>query len=799
MRLRLPLLMLAATLACTPQPAPPDTQQLAGLTAVGRSVSVHVMGAHWHDAASSQLSLDLAFKHGMKPAYNGQTSLVRGIIIERNGITLHTDLGAFPARDAGGEDAFGEQLYVPPPPRGGVRGDLVFDLPEGASPPRWARLVLETREGWVELPLFGGQGLIGDASPSLSVLPVDLAGRPLEGDVTVETRGTPLQGQRVAPDGPWRGPRPSTSVDIILEVPGRPPVATSFPPGALSSTLEVVVPRGPHHIVDSTAATLLTDPPETPKTPSTLLALLPTFHDAADAAAWVATHIRALPQHGLQRSPQATLEARAGSPLDRAALLAAILGDLGYSHQFVCGSLTVEEAREVYGAPHVEETSRLKALGDQATVIADGLQAGLTASLAEASAPNDRWSTTRITPEWCWVESTRDDQPTADSWTIHDLRPPSMHGTPLPFAWRSMTNIGALRWPIVMTLRAVLRDDNGDPYAVDVLTHDTDLLTLSQNAYAIDVWPAAERPDHLHVRLAKFDAVLANGSEGTPVPPSRLERLVLEVDVRDPLDVATDAHTATLWQRPRSGAGLRRVRSVFSASSLNHQPQTIMTRLEQALLRDHPIPGAMLDLAQHTVFGYLRDRASHGLIPAEPDFFLTNHVVDGSGAHQQFTVINAPAPASWDGAADFAARARLGAADAAARQVMASLEGRDLVIQPPGDQWTADPNLLGKRTQLDQRAYGDVRQSLEAGHAVQVTDNGTIWTWDLQTAAAAPLATLDVRPAFVGTERPPSTDDPFIATDKVWDHATLCAQLVFWHQLLHDAPLTDLPADCEPG
>ncbi len=227
-----------------------------------------------------------------------------------------------------------------------------------------------------------------------------------------------------------------------------------------------------------------------------------------EAAAVVRERVAVVPAWGVRHGPGTVWAQGRGTPVERAELLRALLGDLGWNSRLACGEH--QEPLEPITVPPLP----------------------IEAGDAPEHAAYD------LVPAWCWAQVQRD-----GGW--HDLDLRSHTDTPLPFLWETSKDAASHLWRHELELVALTRTGPQSWQTTSLWRQGITSAALSERTLALDLQPGPERLT-AHAWLVGRDD--AQGRQAGSVPVDGLERIMLKMRWIDPTGVLSSDEERTIWE-----------------------------------------------------------------------------------------------------------------------------------------------------------------------------------------------------------------------------------------------------------
>lgn len=727
--------------------------------------------------------LDVGIENIGMTKWDGSRDWQRSVAANREHWTLEADGVRVPQSTTGRAGAWPEILSVGAGLNGFGSGAFAWSWPSDHLP-TVLTLRHERDHHELVLPLMGHT--TSEEGRRALVVPLGRNGRPLVATADVvfevgdgllveanETDGQarlgwlPLDTEqvtvRVTADGhrPWSGSWAFADLPDLVQ----PVLEAEAEPGdtraLLADQLPLQTPAGDRLGFREVAAALLT---------------------AEEAHAWVRDEIAILPTLSKQRSADAVVRMRAGSPHERANLLIAILREHHEQANVACGEPSERARAAMYRDPALPRPRTTPVLDSWVAQVAARAKAGKLDSPPRPpkTALRDRF---RVEPEWCWVEHIKADG------TLQVLALlPEVVGDEMVAAWRRPQAVGEDIWQLRARLTAVIRSGSpDDPQWEDrvLASFESPVMNFNDRAAVFDLHRGPSGA--WQTTLGVVDAITAGVKTHEQLAPDGLEALRLEIDLDDPLRMASSAHSLPLWHREQASRPMSDSwRIVLSADPGSTSLAWVRAVAGAALHQDHPMPGALGSWSEHLLASLVRTAAAPDLVPDRPMVRVT--VLDGIGereAHRRRYLVPAPSPADFGSAGSDANARRLARIEAATVDLIDALPGG---LEAGGLQlptaWTRSIDELGEVGRVSSIAHTAARRMPE-GTWFGMGDPAGFWIADHAQGTIARID-LDGGPlAMAAAEPAPPEDSPgsALTAQRRWRLPTLCQATAVWSTL----------------
>jgi len=722
---------------------------------------VHVYDVRWEEVGGRRFALlDVGFALDDPPVYISELRAShRRMDLATEHLTLFVD-GVPMGPTVGAPGQWEGTVTVPAdPPRRAFR-TVAFEVPEGMGTS--LSLLVDAPQGALQVHLKGDE--VHPEGGRAMVIDLKTAdGRPVPADTAMEIR----QGDavyRVAQStlGPqWYAPWVDGAFTLRAAAPGSQELVLNVDDAHGTVIRGTLVPEARPGIVGAYAPFV---PP---------VQWQPTIDDVAfalpdvEAITAFVKNLAVFPTDTIMRHPDAVLRRGGGSPIERSEVARVLLANKGLDTGMVCGDLGEDQARAMFGG---RETRRLEGLGDWSarlepwfSWIADETKerwASMGGDLAIGMGPRARFA---LVPEWCWRQIR-----TPDGWTDIDIRPGATD-TPLPILWRSSLKVAPDVYKVGLVFEAVVRDDAGGFETVEMIRYDSDMPTLSQRGFVLDIMPASDDPGLLRSQLLLVEPGEANGRSGRALRANQVEAVHLVARFVDPVQVSTQQATRVLWQRGQTGANLQQLRSAVSGPFGATEIDQLLPWIQGIYLRDHQFAGAAQLMADHALMGLASRYLADGREPADPAPWLTTLFLEGGQSYRSVSRVRSSEAASAPQAAPGIDAMQLAMADAAAQEWF---DGFATPAPSSGWTWIKAQDQLkdvrGLRSQEGPLLHMALRQGMHLGF----TDKDRM-LWDPQRHVAS-VGAASVEPWTLFEVQPQSN------AEAVWADASLCFGAQAW-------------------
>jgi hypothetical protein len=296
--------------------------------------------------------------------------------------------------------------------------------------------------------------------------------------------------------------------------------------------------------------------------------------------------------------------------------------------------------------------------------------------------------------------------------------------------------VAADLWSVEMVFHAHLREPGSTPEAprlrtVELIRYASDTPTVSEKGFLLDVVQEAGGAEGRLTRsmLTILDGREVTGQLGVAVPTGDLERISVEVTLRDPLKVHPLREEMVLWGREKQPASFRNLRALISGDNGAHTLNHLAPRLATALTSRLPAEGGYALLARADLASMRRHAVLGPVALAEPVLVVTTLVEENDGTYHTYTDTILPAgPALYD--------ANQRRVDGLGWPALAEVHARNEAL-PQSVRWATDVASLLTLPFSEERIQVRARRDVEAGLWVGVDDGGRVWRYHPVTGGAA--------------------------------------------------------------
>lgn len=663
----------------------------------------------------------LSFLNGRAIGFNGLSQDGRSVLVKVRDLALHAGPEVLePLSVVQSTTAVDDTVVVVPsltPRRVGVEvsWELVGDdIPEDLA-------IRVPVEGGTAVAWLRGRPRTEDGDAAVEVQPVGVDGRPLDGAGAVQVGDVRVH----VPAQGWPVTVPVGSLMVTVE-------------GAEMVALEVAA-DGPALLTprlvsedmrDEVAYADVFGALEVPAVRG-IDDLLPLFDTPEDVARYVRDHLAVLGSRGLARSPDAVVRLGAGSPVERALVARELMGRMGFQTRFTCGDLPEEEARALYGSVVAPDPvpAPLTSWVAEARAQMDAMVPGLDTALAGwAERPLGYRERVHHLPEWCWMGAREDTEDPTTPYQPYDLRPGDPTARPLPFPWRSETQIAGDAWRYGITLTAHM--DDGETH--QTVQREASALSTTDGAVLIDAYPSPQR-GMMRTQLSYVLDGETAGRNGMDVVASQVDGLALLLGIADPRGLSSRNRNLELWQRIDGSAPPKFLRVMLTTNPTPRSLVDVARHLQGAVRGVGATPDVAALRAQHDLVWWLRHQLLDGEVAAEPSLLVSVWIVH---ANDEITShmysVPPPAPIGFDGPPEVSSLARFAAADAVAR---AMVVGAPMPQVP--DLWLGSSQDLGNLPPTRTEVQMGVARSLPRVSFGAAREDRALWTYDREGGAVA--------------------------------------------------------------